>query len=203
MKNIITQNTKLKETSKKTGFRVFNFGIIAYKDTSGKLTCPFADKCIEFCYAQKGAYNYGNVKPVFQKRYELTKQSNFVELMNKEIKSKKVDFLRVHDSGDYYSPKYLQKWLKIAKNNPKVKFYSYTNSIKFIKDLKKIPKNFDFIFSDSGKQVNLVDKNKDRHTKIFKSETELLKEGYINASKNDLFATKFYSKNNKIGLIYH
>ena len=203
MKNIITQNTKLKETSKKTGFRVFNFGIIAYKDMNGKLTCPFADKCVKFCYAQKGAYNYGNVKPVFQKRYELTKQNNFVQLMNKEIKTKKVDFLRVHDSGDYYSPKYLQKWLKIAKNNPKVKFYSYTNSIKFIKDLKKIPKNFDFIFSDSGKQVNLIDKNKDRHTKIFKSETELLKEGYINASKNDLFATKFYSKNNKIGLIYH
>ena len=71
------------------------------------------------------------------------------------------------NSGDYYSPKYLQKWLTIAKNNPSVRFYSYTNSIQFIKDLKTIPTNFDFIFSDSGKQVNLIDKSTDRHTRIF------------------------------------
>ena len=82
-------------------------------------------------------------------------------------------------------------------------FYSYTNSIKFIKDLKNIPINFDFIFSDSGKQVNLIDKNKDRHTKIFKSSNELINEGYTDASKIDLYSTKWYNKTNKVGLIFH
>ena len=77
-----------------------------------------------------------------EQKFKLTKQDNFIELMNKEIKKKKPDFIRVHDSGDYYSPKYLNKWLSIAKANPKVKFYSYTNSIKFIKDLKEIPTKF-------------------------------------------------------------
>ena len=42
--NLLTQNTKLKRTSKQLGLRVFNFGIPAYKSASGKLTCPFADK---------------------------------------------------------------------------------------------------------------------------------------------------------------
>ena len=89
--NLITQNSKLKRTSKELNVRVFNFGIPAYKTKSGKITCPFADKCIKFCYAQKGAYTWSNVSPVFEKRYELTKQDNFAELMNVEIK--KVLFL--------------------------------------------------------------------------------------------------------------
>ena len=88
---------------------------------------------------------------------------------------------------------------------PNVKFYAYTNSIQIVKNNKNsIPENFDFIFSDSGKQVNLINKNKDRHTKIFKTETELLEAGYINASKIDLYASKYINpKNNKVGLIYH
>ena len=51
--NLLTQNSKLKRTSKELGLRVFNFGIPAYKSASGKLTCPFADECVKFCYAKK------------------------------------------------------------------------------------------------------------------------------------------------------
>ena len=202
--NLLTQNTKIKDTSNALGVKVFNFSIPAYKSASGKVTCPFADKCIKFCYAQKGNYKrFPSVRNGMEKKYQLTKEENFVQLMNKEIKKKKPDFVRVHDSGDYYSKKYLNKWLTIAKQNPKVKFYSYTNSIKFIKELQGIPGNFDFIFSDSGKQVNLIDKTKDRHTKIFDSIESLNKIGYKNASKIDLFATKWYNPTNKVGLIFH
>ena len=202
--NLLTQNTKIKETGNYLKKKVFNFSIPAYKSETGKITCPFADKCIKFCYAQKGNYKrFPSVRNGMEKKYQLTKQTNFVELMNKEIIKKKPDFIRVHDSGDYYSPEYLNKWLTIAEQNPKVKFYSYTNSIKFIKDLKTIPENFDFIFSDSGKQVNLIDINKDRHTKIFNSIESLNKLGYKNSSKIDLFATKWYNPTNKVGLIFH
>jgi len=201
--NLLTQNTKLKRTSKELGVRVFNFGIPAYKTADGKVTCPFADKCIKFCYARKGAYIWSNVKPAFEKRYKLTKDDNFIDIMVAEILKKKVDYVRVHDSGDFYSPKYLQKWIDIAKILPDVKFYAYTNSIQMIKDAI-LPENWDIIFSDSGKQVNLIDKEKDRHTKIFHNHTELMSMGYVDASKTDLHATKWFSKdNNKIGLIIH
>jgi hypothetical protein len=202
--NLLTQNTKIKETGNYLKKKVFNFSIPAYKSETGKVTCPFADKCIKFCYAQKGNYKrFPSVRSGMEKKYQLTKQTNFVELMNKEIIKKKPDFIRVHDSGDYYSPEYLNKWLSIAKHNPKVKFYSYTNSIKFIKDLKTIPENFDFIFSDSGKQVNLINERKDRHTKIFDGIESLNKLGYKDASKIDLFATKWFNNTNKVGLIFH
>lgn len=205
MKSIITQNSKLKETSKKLGLRVFNFGITAYKTSKGKITCPFADGCIKFCYAKKGAYIWSNVAKVFEQRYHLTKQENFIEVMKKEIIKKRVDFLRVHDSGDFYSNEYFLKWMQIADQLPNVKFYAYTNSISIVKNnTKSIPNNFDFIFSDSGKQTNLIDKSKDRHTKIFKTEADLKKAGYIDASKIDLYASKYINpNNNKVGLIYH
>ena len=197
--NLLTQNQKIKDTSNYLGVKVFNFSIPAYKSATGKVTCPFADSCIKFCYAQKGNYKrFPSVAKGMEKKYLLSKQSNFVDLMNKEIIKKKPDFVRVHDSGDYYSKEYLNKWLTIAKENTNVKFYSYTNSIKFIKDLENIPNNFDFIFSDSGKQSNLIDKAKDRHTKIFKSIDSLNKLAYTDASKIDLMSTKWYNKTNKV-----
>lgn len=199
---LLTQNSKLKKTSKVIGAKVVNFGIPAYKSQSGKLTCPFADECIKFCYAQKGAYIWSNVKPAFEKRYEATKREDFIEVMQKELDRKKPAYVRVHDSGDYYSEAYLQKWLTIAKNNPHIRFYSYTNSVAMLKGAI-LPDNYDIIFSDSGKQKHLIDPATDRHTKIFKSYEDLYSEGYANAMESDLNATKWFSNSNKVGLVFH
>ena len=200
--NLLTQNSKLKRTSKELGIRVFNFGIPAYKSASGKLTCPMADACVKFCYAKKGAYIWSNVKPAFERRYQLTKLESFVELMGDEIKRKKPDYVRVHDSGDYYSRKYLAKWIEIAIHHPHIKFYSYTNMIE-IMQTTELPDNFDIIFSDSGKQKHLINERQHRHTKIFSSHSDLVSADYVDASSIDLMATRWFSKNHKIGLIFH
>lgn len=200
--NLLTQNTKLKKTSKIMGARIFNFGIPAYKSASGKLTCPMADACIKFCYAKKGAYIWSNVKPAFEKRYELTKTNEFESIMIAEINKKKVDFVRIHDSGDFYSKKYLDKWLFIAAVMPHIKFYAYTNMIGLFKNTI-LPDNFDVIYSNSGKQKHMIDRTIDRHTEIFKSKDELIAAGYTNASENDLNATKWFNTTNKVGLVYH
>ncbi len=200
--NLLTQNSKLKKTSKELGLRVFNFGIPAYKSASGKLTCPMADSCVKFCYAKKGAYIWSNVKPAFEKRYELTKTDNFVEAMNAEIRKKKPDYVRVHDSGDYYSRAYLHKWIQVAIHNPNVRFYSYTNMIKMMLSVD-LPDNYDIIFSDSGKQKNLIDERKHRHTRIFSTNSDLVSGGYVDASKLDLHATRWFSENHRVGLVFH
>ncbi len=200
--NLLTQNSKLKKTSKALGLRVFNFGIPAYKSASGKLTCPMADECVKFCYAKKGAYIWSNVQPAFENRYQLSKTNYFIGAMNKEIKRKKPDYVRVHDSGDYYSKAYLQKWIKIAIHNPDVKFYSYTNMVDMILNTS-LPSNYDIIFSDSGKQKHLINERKHRHTKIFTSTSDMLSAGYTDASAVDLMATKWFNKTNKVGLVFH
>ena len=200
--NLLTQNSKLKKTSKELGLRVFNFGIPAYKSASGKLTCPMADSCVKFCYAKKGAYIWSNVKPAFEKRYELSKTDDFVEAINAEIRKKKPDYVRVHDSGDYYSRAYLKKWIEVAIHNPNVRFYSYTNMIDMM--LKaSLPDNYDIIFSDSGKQKHLINERVHRHTKIFSSHSDLVYAGYTDASAVDLYATRWFNATNKVGLIFH
>lgn len=200
--NLLTQNSKLRKTSKVLGLKVFNFGIPAYKSASGKITCPFAGDCVKFCYAKKGAYIWSNVKPAFEKRYELTKSDGFVSKMTDELLKKRPDYVRVHDSGDYYSREYLQKWIDIANLFPEIKFYSYTNSVAMLKETT-LPNNFDIIFSDSGKQKALIDIISDRHTKIFSSKKDLEAAGYTDASELDLYATKWFNTTNKVGLIFH
>jgi len=200
--NLLTQNSKLKKTSKALNLRVFNFGIPAYKSASGKLTCPMADECVKFCYAKKGAYIWSNVQPAFEKRYQLSKTLEFIDAMNAEIKKKRPDYVRVHDSGDYYSRSYLAKWVTIAKANPDIKFYSYTNMVDMMHKAE-LPNNYDIIFSDSGKQKHLIDKSVDRHTQIFDTKDNLHEAGYIDASDTDLYATKWFNDTNKVGLVFH
>jgi hypothetical protein len=196
--SILTQNGKMKKTSKKNGIRLFNFGIPAYKTQSGKVTCPFAKDCVKFCYAQKGAYSWGNVKPAFEKRYNLTKENDFGAIMTRAIKSVKATHIRIHDSGDFYSPAYLQKWVNVAKINSEVTFYFYTKSVKMILDIE-LPQNMKSIFSYGSKQDDLINDDQHRHAKIFKNHAELIAAGYIDCSDDDYQAIN----TNKVGLIIH
>lgn len=191
--NLLTQNSKLKKTSKLNGIRVFNFGIPAQD------TCIWAGGCKKFCYASKGAYIWSNVKPAFQRRYEITKQDNFPQLMIGEIIKKKASHVRIHDSGDFYSREYLHKWFKVMDSLPGVTFYAYSKALPLLDGIK-LPKNFILIKSEGGKRDDLINPETDRHARIFKTEQDLLNAGYVNASENDL---KAIGDNFKIGLIAH
>ena len=192
----------MKKTSIKNNTKIFNFSIPAYKTKSGKSTCPFAGGCQKYCYAQKGNYTrFPIIQELMEKKYNITKQTNFNSLMNEEIKKKKANYIRIHDSGDFYSIKYLRKWLLIAEYNKDVIFYAYTKSIKFFQDYNiNLPDNFKVIFSEGSKKDELINVKKDRHARIFKDITTLLSAGYIDASNNDLLAI---TSNKKVGLVYH
>jgi len=199
--NLLTQNSKIKKTSKHFSVKLFNFSIPAYKSKDGMVTCPMADSCIKFCYAQKGMYKFAS--KWMELKLEASLKDSFVQLMNQDIKDKKAEYVRIHDSGDYYSKAYLLKWFKIATDNPLVKFYSYTNNITMIKNLKSIPINFDFIFSDSGKQSKFINQSVDRHARIFKTIEDLKKANYKDSSDYDLYATRWFNNTNNVGLVIH
>ena len=199
--NLLTQNAKMKKTSKENKAKIFNFSIPAYKTRSGKITCPFADSCVKYCYAQKGNYTrFPVVQELMEQKYKISKTNNFIPLMNEEIRKKKATHVRIHDSGDFYSPQYLNKWVDIATQNNDVIFYAYTKSIKFFVDGLKLPKNLKIIFSEGSKTDNLINTSKHRHARIFKSKELLNAAGYIDASTNDL---KAITSNKKVGLVYH
>ena len=199
--NLLTQNAKMKKTSKENKAKILNFSIPAYKTKSGKSTCPFAGGCQKYCYAQKGNYTrFPIVQELMEKKYLLSKKDNFNTLMNEEIKKKKPTHVRIHDSGDFYSPLYLQKWVDIANDNKDVIFYAYTKSIKFFVEGFTVPTNLKIIFSEGSKRDDLINVNIHRHARIFKTSNELKAAGYIDASANDLQAI---TDNKKVGLIFH
>jgi len=199
--NLLTQNAKMKKTSKENKAKIFNFSIPAYKTKSGRITCPFAKDCVKYCYAQKGNYTrFPVVQELMEQKYKISKTAEFIPLMNEEIRKKKATHIRIHDSGDFYSPQYLNKWVDIAKQNTNVIFYAYTKSIKFFVNGLLLPKNLKIIFSEGSKTDNLINVNKHRHARIFKSKELLKAAGYIDASNNDLQAI---TSNKRVGLVYH
>jgi len=150
-------------------------------------------------------YRFGNVERALTKRYEASKEENFVQNITNELTKVKKDkqiYVRIHDSGDFYSPTYFAKWLEIAKNNPSVRFYAYTKSHSFIRGID-LPENFDLIFSLGSTKDELIDQETERHSKIFYSSEEMETYGYSDASYLDILATKWHTANHKIGLIIH
>ena len=198
IKNYLSENSKMKKSS---GKRTYNFGIPAFKSATGFKTCPLAGECAKGCYATMGTYTWSNVSQAFEARLELSRSTLFVNVISSELKRRKVEKLRIHDSGDFYNKKYLEKWIEIMILNPKIEFYAYTKMVKLFKDYKdKLPFNFTVIFSYGGLQDELIDVNNDRHSQVFKDNTELNNLGYIDASQDDNLAL---TENTKVGLIYH
>lgn len=190
MKKLLTQNSKLKKTSKITGIKTFDFALPAIK------TCPFSGDCKKFCYAKKGAYIWPAAKNKHQWNFEQTKEKSFITDILKEIDSKKIKAVRIHSSGDFYNKTYVKKWLKIIESRPDVTFYAYTKSIRLFKDIK-LPKNFTLIFSYGGLDDSLIKKT-DRHAKVF--EAGQMPKNYAYANDNDHIAL---ARNKRIGLIKH
>jgi len=207
MENLLgTGNTKLKKTAKEFGVKIFNFSIPAGNDKlTGKITCPFAGSCLKLCYAKRGMYRFGNVERALSKRYQASKEADFVQRITNELAKVKKGiqvYVRIHDSGDFYSPAYFAKWVEIARLNPSVRFYAYTKSHSFIRGIE-LPENLDLIFSLGSKNDELINTETERHSKIFYSAEEMKKQGYTDSSYLDIVATKWITENNKIGLIIH
>lgn len=188
--NLLSQNSKLKKDG------IFNFTLPAYKSKTGLITCPMAKDCIANCYARQGCYSFSNVKNKHEQNLQATLKADFIETMIEEIILKRCNYVRIHDSGDFYSREYLQKWLTIIEALPHVQFYAYTKSVKMLKG-ERLPNNFKVIYSYGGHEDNAINPSIDRHAKCF---LDAIPKQYINASNSDLNALK---NNFRIGLQYH
>ena len=59
------------------------------------------------------------------------------------------------------------------------------------------------LISTGSKLDHKLNKLTERHADIFNSLKELINANYVNASDYDLYATKWFNKSNKVGLILH
>ena len=171
-------------------------------------TCPNAGACKIGCYATQGRYKFSNVQRSYKTNLELTKDTSLfkatmqLELETLQARAAKQGLrlaLRIHTSGDFYSPEYYSAWVDLAEANPNVQFYAYTKMID--QSFNRVrPFNLCLIFSEGGLQDNLI-QDYHRHARVFSSHEDLMAAGYDDASEDDSVA--FLSKTGKIGLVYH
>jgi len=130
-------------TNSKLGKTIAAFSIPAV------VTCPGRTKlCESICYATDGFFNFKSVKNSLSASYDASKQSDFVDIVDTELKTKRkksISAVRIHPAGDFYSVDYLQKWIDIAKKNPHIYFWAYTRCWRLpdftskLKELSELP----------------------------------------------------------------
>jgi hypothetical protein len=105
-------------------------------------TCPGATPlCKEVCYSLKAERMYKNVLPYREKQLEATKQPEWeTEVVAELSRMRGLRAVRIHESGDFYSQEYLDKWVRVAKAMPKLIFFAFTKS--WWLDFDQRPNNF-------------------------------------------------------------
>ena len=199
---LLTQNSELRPDG------IYNWSIpaLAAKLSNGKniKTCPNAGACANVCYARNGTYNFSNVKArhTANLEYVIDDPQGWLAQMLEEVNHPRMrgKYVRIHDSGDFFSEDYLRLWLKIALLTPDVTFYCYTKEVSMFKRIVEYdcPKNFRYLYSLGGREDNLIDLELDRHADVFPDDAAILEAGYSNQDASDLLAITLTS--NKIGI---
>lgn len=93
-------------------------------------TCPGSTEiCSATCYAKASEVLHNNCVPQARSvNFELSKRDDFAELMIDKLKRARLDKVRIHESGDFYSQKYLDAWVDIISNITTKTFWAYTKS---------------------------------------------------------------------------
>lgn len=105
--------------------------------------------------------------------------------------------VRIHDTGDFFSARYLADWADIARANPGVLLYAYTKSVELVR-AAELPPNLLICYSLGGKQDHLLDLDTDRHADVFPDAAAIEAAGYSDQSANDLLCV--LHPNHRIGI---
>lgn len=184
-------------------YTIIGFGIPAdhYFDHNGEKynTCPAALACRDVCYAKQGFYIMPNVANAKKHNLDMSLNENFVDYAIADLRRmKKINTVRIHDSGDFYSFEYYRKWCDIAKALPHIIFYAYTKTVNMDLFGDK-PDNLRITQSLGGKHDNLVNLSLP-HSRIFATDEDRQREFYIDGNVNDVPAIE---GDTCIGLVYH
>jgi len=139
--------------------------------TLPRSTCIGAGECRKYCYAKK-MENMPNVRESRLWKLEQTKRKDFVERIVKEVQGRKIEIIRIHEAGDFYSQGYLEKWFEIAKKLPEVRIYTFTKAFEL--DFTNTPENLVIIQSYGSRYDNKINKMGNT-SRVIESYTELRK----------------------------
>lgn len=140
-------------------------------DLPAGYTCPMASLCKSYanretgkitdgkdmifrCYAASGEAAFKNARLLRWHNFDLLKVLDFdgmVSLIENSL-TNKIEVVRIHSSGDFFSLDYFNAWVRVAKNHPEIKFFGYTKVLPYVSAVK--PDNFKLVYSYGGKLDN-------------------------------------------------
>ncbi|MEO3852756.1 hypothetical protein ABGB09_34935 [Streptomyces sp. B8F3] len=189
---LLTQNREMKAIG------VWNWTLPAW---AGRLpdgrtynTCPSAGICARVCYARHGTYTWPNVKAKHQAnlRFVLDDPDGWEAAMIAELGARRLQhaWIRIHDSGDFFSDTYLAAWLRIIRARPTVNFYAYTKEVRRFRAMVEPapPDNFLWVYSYGGTQDADLDTRSDRVADVFPDEDAIDTAGWHSQEASDLLA---------------
>lgn len=189
---LLTQNRELREE----GIWNWTLPALATRLPDGRTvkTCPSAGICGQACYARNGTYMFPAVLKRHQENlaYTLDDLPGWTRHMAAELAHPRHrgGWVRIHDSGDFYSRAYLAAWLRIIAFRPAVSFYAYTKEVSMFRELYEPapPRNFRVVYSYGGREDHLLDPTRDRVADVYPDEAAILADGWHSQDRSDLLA---------------
>ncbi|MFJ4790044.1 hypothetical protein [Streptomyces sp. NPDC088794] len=157
-------------------------------------TCPSAGICRHVCYARHGTYTWPAVKAKHQSnlQFVLDDLSGWRQSLIAELGARKFlgAWVRIHDSGDFFSDDYLLAWLHVIRARSATNFYAYTKEIGRFRALVEPnpPTNFLWVYSFGGTQDAALDIDCDRVADVFPNEESIAAAGWNSQEASDLLA---------------
>jgi len=191
-KRLLTQNREMKAIG------VWNWTLPAW---AGRLpdgrtynTCPSAGICAQVCYARNGSYLWPVVRAKHQANlmFVLDDLPGWETAMTAELGAHRFHgaWIRIRDSGDFFTDDYLRAWLRICHARPGVNFYAYTKEIDRFRRLVEpdSPANFLWVYSYGGTQDHHLHAATDRVADVFPDEDAITAAGWSSQEASDLLA---------------
>ena len=167
----------------------------AVLNKDGKLTVKDGDNTIFRCYAASQEAQYKNVYNARKYNFDLilktlNNEDGFYktyQLINDSIqehKTRNINKVRIHSSGDFFNGRYLRCWFAVARLNSNLKFYCYSKSLDLFGTNICIPDNFFLTASMGGLRDDLIHKGYfKRWAIVVNSEDEAIKKGIEHIGK--------------------
>src|SRR5262249_20087030 len=92
-------------------------------------TCPGRSPlCERLCYARSGHFRLEAGQERLEHHLDCALAADFERQVAAEVKRRRIQTVRIHVAGDFFSPEYVRKWVRVARRCPKTTFYAYTRS---------------------------------------------------------------------------
>ncbi len=164
-------NTKILELAKNLNLKANE---VTSFDLPAGYTCPSADRCKSFanrengkitdgeyckfrCYAASMEARYTATRKAHWRNFDALRKQKTVDDMVQLILSsipETAKIIRIHASGDFFSKKYFQAWVRVAELRPDIKFFGYTKILPYVNANKS--DNFRLVYSFGGKMDSKV-----------------------------------------------